>query len=174
MTLKCNETTCKNDKGIYPTYCFIHTLQHNNVFISQSNIKNAGYGLFAGPKGFKKNDIIGEYSTEQNKTTQNEILRNCKNNKNNTFDNKNDKSCWKYTLCKLNNLQSNLQNDILCWDDTDEINSTYVRYINDAYNTKYHNNSEFKIENDKAYVIASTDIKPYEEIFVSYGNSYWT
>jgi hypothetical protein len=166
MKNKCYEITCYNDKGIYPTYCFIHTLQYNNVFISPSNIKNAGYGLFAGPKGFKKNDIIGEYSTTQNKTTQGEILKNCNNTYNNTYID----SCWKYTLCKSNILKD----DIVCWNDTDDINSTYVRYINDAYNTKFKNNSEFNIKNDNAYVIASTDIKPYQEIFVSYGSSYWS
>lgn len=160
MKNKCYKINCNNDKGIYPKYCFIHTLKYNNVFISPSNIKNAGYGLFAGPKGFKKDDIIGEYSTKQNKTTQGEILQTCQ------YDN----DCWKYALCQTHDIKDN----VICWNDTNEVNSTYVRYINDAYNTKYHNNSEFKIENDKAYVIASKNIKPYQEIFVSYGNSYWT
>lgn len=165
----CSYTDCKKELNMYPKYCFIHTLLLHNVFISKSNIKNAGYGLFAGPKGFKKNDIIGEYSTNENTTTQGEIKKHCKLK---------DNTCWTYALCESNKIDD----DVVCWNDTDKLNSSYVRYINDAYNTKYKNNSIFYVKkelktdkeiNKRAVVIASKNIKPYEEIFVSYGNYYW-
>lgn len=63
-----------------------------------------------------------------------------------------------------------------------------MRYINDAHKTKYKNNSYFHIKKNKnkntlethdkwiftAYVIASKNINPYEEIFVDYGKNYWS
>jgi hypothetical protein len=160
----CKHKDCQNKIEMYPKYCFIHTLILYNVFISKSNIKNAGYGLFAGPKGFKKDDIIGEYSSNENKVSQGEIKKSCFNK---------DKTCWTYVLCE----SDKINDDVVCWNDTNELNSTYVRYINDAYNTKYENNASFYIKKEhnekRAYVIAKKDIRPYEEIFVSYGNYYW-
>jgi hypothetical protein len=160
MNNKCIYNNCKNNIGIYPELCFIHTLLLNNVFISKSNIKNAGNGLFAGPKGFKKGNIIGKYSTNKNITTQGDIVKKCPSD---------DRKCWEYVLCRTNDIKDNS----ICWDDNNNIKSTYTRYINDAFNSKYKNNSEFYIANDSVYVIATINIKPYEEIFISYGNNYW-
>ena len=170
---------CKNHLGLYPQFCFIHTLLINNVFISKSHIKNAGNGLFAGPDGFKKNSIIGIYSSESNKTTQQNVIDIC----NKTQDN----SCWQYVLCNLKK-QHQKDSDVICWDAIDK-KSTLMRYINDAHKTKYKNNSYFHIKKKKnkitletnnqkwiftAYVIASKNINPYEEIFVDYGKNYWS
>jgi hypothetical protein len=160
---------CKNHIGLYPQFCFIHTLLINNVFISESNIKNAGNGLFAGKFGFKKGDIIGLYSNKNNKLTQNDVIEKCNRIK--------DDSCWEYVLCNLKK-KGQTEHDIVCWDGEDT-HSTIMRFINDARKSGYKNNSYFYIKNNKkrepiAYVIASKNIKPYEEIFVSYGKNYWS
>jgi hypothetical protein len=160
---------CKNHIGLYPQFCFIHTLLINNVFISESNIKKAGNGLFAGKFGFKKGDIIGLYSSENNKLTQNDVIKKC--------DRIKDDSCWEYVLCNLKK-KGQTENDIICWDGQDT-HSTIMRFINDARKSPYKNNSYFYIKNNKkrepiAYVIASKNINPYEEIFVSYGKNYWS
>lgn len=175
-----NPTTnkhCKNHLGFYSQFCFIHTLLINNVFISKSHIKNAGNGLFAGPEGFKKNSIIGIYSTEDNKMTQEAIINKCNKTK--------DNSCWEYVLCNLKKKHQK-DSDVICWDGIDK-KSTLMRYINDAHKTKYKNNSYFYIKKKKnhsdhnkqkwefiAYVIASKNINPYEEILVDYGKNYWS
>jgi hypothetical protein len=167
---------CKNHLGLYPQFCFIHTLLINNVFISKSHIKNAGNGVFAGPDGFKKNSIIGIYSSESNKTTQQNVIDTCHKTQ--------DNSCWEYVLCNLKKKHQK-DSDVICWDAIDK-KSTLMRYINDAYKTKYKNNSYFHIKKKKntseinqkweftAYVIASKNINPYEEIFVDYGKNYWS
>ena len=164
-----NNKKCKNHLGIYPKYCYIHTLLIENVFISKSNIKNAGNGLFAGPKGFVKNDKIGVYSTDTNQTTQDKVTENCKII--------NNDSCWEYVLCDF----PKKGKDTICWDGIDTT-GTIMRYINDAKNSKYKNNSYFLIKKQKInnnmkpipYIIASKNIKPYEEIFVNYGKNYWS
>jgi hypothetical protein len=171
-------TRCKKYLGKYPRFCSIHTSLIDNVFISKSNIKNAGNGLFAGKYGFKKNDVIGVYSNEHNKLLYSDVQNNCNKIK--------DDSCWEYTLCDI---KKNKYNDnTICWDGI-KPRSTIHRYINDAFNTKYKNNSFFiikkkRIYTDKtkkefkmtpvAYIIASKKIDPYEEILVSYGKNYWS
>ena len=58
--------------------------------------------------------------------------------------------------------------------------SCYVRYCNDNRDVEDGNNAIFEKEahpivalHDKCYVVALRDIKVDEEIFVSYGDSYW-
>jgi len=163
---------CKNSLGLYPHYCFIHTLLNYNVFISKSNIKNAGNGLFAGHNGFNKDDIIGMYSTDNNITNQNAVNNNCNITNNN--------SCWEYVLCDFQK-KGQSTDKVICWDGLNK-SSTIMRYINDAKNSKYKNNSYFLIKKKKkgnkmipvAYVVASKSIQPYEEIFVNYGRNYWS
>ena len=49
---------CALKLGLYPRYCELHTMLIQNVYISKSHIKAAGNGLYAGPYGFKKGDVI--------------------------------------------------------------------------------------------------------------------
>ena len=189
---------CKNHIGKNPRFCSPHTLLIDNVFISKSHIKNAGNGLFAGKYGFKKDDIIGVYSNENNKLLYSDVKRNCETIKND--------SCWEYTLCDVKKKYQN-DDDVVCWDGIHP-RSTIHRYINDAFNSKYKNNSFFIIKKKRvytdvgatdtdvgatdtdvgvystvkkqfkmipvAYIMASKKIDPYEEIFVSYGKKYWS
>jgi hypothetical protein len=160
----CNVKNCDIILGLYPKYCFVHTLQKYNLYISNSCIPNVGMGLFAGPKGFKKGDIIGKYSSKHNRITYGELLE-----KNKNCLNTNERT--KYILCDIPKKNQN-QLDVMCWDGLD-IRSTILRFINDSYNTKLKNNTYFTIKNDEAYVIASENIKPFHELYISYGTKYW-
>lgn len=147
---------CTNLLGLYPEYCELHTMMINNVYIGKSNIKKAGNGLFAGPYGFRKGDIIGKYSYTWNKVSLGSLKERCTR-----------ESCWDYVFC--NHGESN---NTACWDGLD-IRSTLMRNINDAHNSGFRNNSYFDIIDNKAYVVASRTIKPHTEIFVTYGKTYW-
>ena len=64
--------------------------------------------------------------------------------------------------------------------DAEPVDSCYVRYCNDNKDVEDGNNAIFEKEAhptvplyDKCYVVALRDIKVDEEIFVSYGDSYW-
>lgn len=161
----CLYKNCNLKLHLYPRYCFIHTLNKNNLYIATSTISGVGMGLFAGPKGFKKGDVIGKYSNN-NCITYGELIQNTRNyNEQELYER------TKYILCDLPK-KNQKQSDVLCWDGLD-IRSTILRFINDSYNTNYNNNTHFIIKNNQAYVIASDDIKPFHELFISYGSKYW-
>lgn len=147
---------CKNQLGLYPEYCELHTMLVHNVFIAPSQIPNAGNGLYAGPYGFKKGDIIGEYSFKWNEASLGTISKRCK-----------DDNCWSYVFCDEGD-----EDDTRCWDGVD-IRSTLMRNINDAHGSKFKNNAYFDVIKDHVYVIASKNIKPFFECLVSYGKEYW-
>lgn len=148
---------CKHLLGLYPQFCELHTMLIHNVYIAKSSIENAGNGLFAGPYGFKKGDIIGKYSYPWNEVKLKQLYKRCK-----------DDNCWSYVFCDRGN-EDNTQ----CWDGVD-IRSTLMRNINDAHGSKHHNNSYFDVIKNQVYVIASRNIKPHKELFVSYGKNYWS
>ncbi len=150
---------CSNLLGLYPQYCQLHTMLISNVYIAKSNITKAGNGLFAGPHGFKKGQVIGKYSMPWNKVSMAALDKRCKNSKN----------CYDYVFCDEPRKDPSKTQ---CWDGYD-IRSTVVRNINDAHNSKFKNNSYFTVSKNNVYVIASRNIKPYSEIFVTYGDSYW-
>lgn len=146
---------CKNALGLYPKFCELHTMMIENVYISKSNIPVAGNGLFAGPYGFKKGDIVGQYSHPWNEVKMKTLLKRCKKD-----------DCWSYVFCEGD------ENNELCWDGLD-IRSTIMRNINDAHNSGFRNNAVFDVIKGQVYVIATKNIKPNKEIFVNYGPSYW-
>lgn len=52
-----------------------------------------------------------------------------------------------------------------------------ARYANDAEglikDNRFKNNAEYQIIEDKVFIVATRDIYPGEEIFVSYSKEYW-
>mgnify|MGYP003350708972 CR=1 FL=1 len=166
-TIKCgyinpdNNVRCKLELGLYPKYCSLHTMLIENLYIEKSNIKNAGNGLFVGPYGFKKGDIIGKYSYPHNKVSLETLEKRCKKEK-----------CWDYIFCDITNDKTQNNKKVKCWDGLD-LRSTIIRNINDARNSKFRNNSYFEIINGDVYARASRNIKPFSEIFISYGSKYW-
>lgn len=150
------EKRCALKLGLYPRYCELHTMLIENVYISKSNIKAAGNGLYAGPYGFKSGDVIGIYSHPWNKVSLGKLEKRC-----------NDDHCWSYIFCDEGD-----SSKTKCWDGLD-IKSTIIRNINDAHNSKFRNNAYFDVKKGKVYAIASRTIKPHHEIFIDYGESYW-
>jgi uncharacterized protein YifE (UPF0438 family) len=149
---------CKNKLGIYPEFCYLHTLSIQNLYIHPSNIPRAGNGLFAGPFGFKKGDIIGRYSEKWNSVNLGTLEKRCT-----------DENCWSYVYC--NDIKYT-KHKTKCWDALD-IRSTIMRNINDAHGSNFKNNSAFDNIKGNIYVVATKNIKPKSEIFVSYGSHYW-
>lgn len=61
--------------------------------------------------------------------------------------------------------------------DASQLPRCYMAMINDAQFSKtYSNNCVFEadIEEEKVYVVSTRDIEPEEELFVNYGEGYWT
>lgn len=158
----CAYSNCNLKLNIYPKFCHYHTFFFCNLYIQKSQIFNTGYGLFVGPHGFKKNDIIGEYSND------NIFIK--------YTDLKNDQNT-DYLYCTSHKLEKNIK----CWNAINP-KSTILRYANDAHKSKFKNNAYFKEKYDKngkihVYMIASRNIKPFKEIFCAYSDSknstYW-
>jgi len=163
---------CKLHIGIYPKYCHIHTTLIENLFVAESNIPNAGRGLFAGPLGFSKNEIIGEYSYDYMKVKQGRL--NSRNGKDEHGENKPVNTS--YIFCDEQK-RGQKESDVQCWDGLDK-NSTIIRNANDAHGSNYRNNAYFIKKKDKnskthIYVIASRRIAGLREILVSYGDFYF-
>lgn len=150
---------CKNKLGLYPEFCHLHTIAIHNVYIAKSQIPNAGNGLFSGPFGFKKGDIIGRYDEKWNQVQLGTLEKRCK-----------DDHCWSYVFCDDDNKTDYKKTK--CWDGLD-IRSTLMRNINDAHGSEFKNNAYFDVIRGHVYVIASRNIKPKTEIFVNYGKRYW-
>jgi hypothetical protein len=163
---------CRLHIGIYPKYCHIHTTLIENLYVAPSGIKRAGNGLFAGPLGFRKNEIIGEYSKDWMKVKQGTL--DCRNGK---YSNGECKPVnYSYIFCDEQK-KGQKDSDVQCWDGLDK-NSTIVRNANDAHGSKYHNNAHFETRKDstgktRIYMIASTRIAGLKEVLVSYGPSYF-
>jgi len=158
---------CKLSIGIYPKYCHIHTTLIENLYVATSNIPNGGNGLFAGPLGFKKNDIIGEYSQPWMEVKSGRLdVRNGKGKDTN----------YSYVFCDEQK-RGQKEKDVQCWDGLDK-NSTIVRNANDAHGSKFRNNAYFDTRKGKdgkthVYMIASRNISPLREVLCDYGESYF-
>jgi hypothetical protein len=150
---------CRNLLERYPEYCEAHTILINNVYISKSSIPNGGNGLFVGPYGFKRGDIVGQYSFPWNSTTMGAIDKRCSADK-----------CWSYVFCDVDDPKDKMKTK--CWDGYD-IKSTIMRNINDAYGSQFKNNAYFEVIKGEVYVVASKSIKPDSEILVYYGTKYF-
>ena len=157
---------CKLSLGIYPQYCHLHTMLIENLVISKSKIKNGGNGLFAGPHGFKKGMIIGEYSKPWMEVSAGRLdTRNGKKDTN-----------YSYVYCDEQH-RGQKEKDVKCWDGLDA-RSTIVRNSNDAHGSKFKNNAYFDNRKDSkgnvhVYMIASRNIGAFQECYCDYGQSYW-
>lgn len=157
---------CKLTIGIYPKYCHIHTTVIENLYVAPSAIPNGGNGLFAGPLGFKKHDIIGEYSQPWMEVKSGRLDKR----------NKGKDVNYSYVFCDEQK-KGQKEKDVQCWDGLDK-NSTIVRNANDAHGSKYKNNAYFDTRKGKdgkthVYMIASKNIKPLNEILCEYGEFYF-
>jgi hypothetical protein len=140
--------------------------------VTDSTIPNGGSGLFAGPLGFRKDEIIGEYSKDWMKVKQGKL--DCRNGKNargecNTVN-------TSYVLCDERR-KNQKESEVQCWDGLDK-NSTIIRNSNDAHGSKYHNNANFEKRKDTdgkthIYMVASRRIGGMKEILTQYGSKYW-
>lgn len=163
---------CKLHIGIYPKYCHIHTTLIENLFVAPSSIPNGGNGLFAGPLGFKKNDIIGEYSQEWMEVKSGRLDKRNGKDKSGEYKDVN----YSYIFCDEQK-KGQKEKDVQCWDGLDK-NSTIVRNANDAHGSKHRNNAYFDTRKGKdgkthVYMIASRNIAGMREVRCHYGNSYF-
>jgi Fe-S-cluster containining protein len=161
---------CKETLGLYPKFCKLHSLAIDNLFIKESKIKNAGYGLYAGIKGFKRGDIVGEYSMPEIKLKMKQI--DARKGVPDPFQ-----PNYSYTFCE-NAKRGQSEDDVFCYDALD-YRTTIMRYANDAHGSKYKNNVYFepitnrKTGETRVYMMAFKDIPPLNEIYCTYGDSYF-
>ena len=146
-TVECNNKVSVNGKIVCNDY--INKLF--NLTLNPSSIKGAGIGLFAGKYGFKKGDVIGEYSRYDIMKKGKEI--NCSKEE---FH-----SCYEYLYGSNfgKYFDARFAPDVL------------VRYANDARNQR-KNNAYFDEYGRRVFMVASKKIKPYAEIFCDYGPEY--
>lgn len=113
------------------------------VVAKLSLLPNAGLGLFA-TQEFHQGDSLGEYVG--NRLTE----------------------CEKRLLCDKSNLFK--VSDDLFLDPRDE--KMLMRYMNHHFDPE-NQNAKFEIRGEKVFVIVTRNIKAGEEIYISYGGSYW-
>lgn len=144
-------TRCKRETWL-GTLCFQHNKKQNGLQVKKSNIRGARKGLFAA-KPFKKNERVTNY-TGKNLTKKQK-----------------DESTSAYIF------QPNKKTFI----DAANSNEDYGRFINDCTTSARRkgycdgNNAVFKFNprTKKVNVRATKNIEPNEEVYVSYGPSYW-
>lgn len=152
---------CGHNKNVYGGLCEKHA-NSIGLAVYKSTIKDAGKGLFA-TKHFKKGSYICRYGDKQNVMILKEFKQRVKSGE----------LTDEYMYCD-GDLR---RNDTKCWDATDP-QSTLARYSNDAsFNDHKHgniNNAEFTTRYGYPWIVATKNIKKYEEIFTNYGDQYWT
>jgi SET domain-containing protein len=130
-----------------------HNSSEFNLYIDDSQIKGSGLGVFT-EDDILEDTIIGEYRGELIESFE-------------QIDND-----YYYQLIEPNKETGQKGLGV----DASKLPRCYMAMINDAtLDKKYENNCMFEddIENKKVYVITTRDIKAGEELFVSYGDSYW-
>ncbi|OYU97327.1 MAG: SET domain-containing protein-lysine N-methyltransferase [Bacteroidetes bacterium B1(2017)] len=122
--------------------------------IKKSGIPNAGKGLFAKAL-FKRGDRVIEYTGEEITWAQ------CKK-RNEELD---GVGAYYFYVSNRKCIDAQHRPDSL------------ARYANDASGIVripgIRNNARFEVIKGKPYIIASRNIKPGDEVFVSYGKEYW-
>jgi hypothetical protein len=158
---------CKNKLGLYPQFCWLHTKLINNLVVKDSQIQNAGKGLFAGDYQFKKGDVIARYGYPSNYISEKDLEKRCK------YSEKCIDKSSAYLFCDgLDLTKSHIaKHGEKCWDGLD-IRSTIARFSNSAHNSKFKYNSTFDLIKGYPYLVATKNIKPGHEIFTNYGETY--
>lgn len=122
------------------------------VFVKKSTLPKAGKGLFT-EKDISKGEIVCEYEGER--ITWKEAIER----------NELDKGGYVYYINKNNCI------------DAFDYKDTFGRYANDAAGVGrvngHRNNSTYDVVKNKVFIRATRNIKAGQEIFVSYGRSYW-
>lgn len=140
----------KNEALPSSFFCNYHLNRVYNLTVKKSSIPNAGNGLFAGKRRFKKGEIIGEYSRYDIQTKYK-----CDKYKSDKLAHE----CSSYIYCNKN----------VCWD-AKYYPSIITRYSNDSRSKK--NNAFFEDYRGRAFMIASKTIPAGKEIFTDYGDDY--
>ena len=124
------------------------------LYVKKSKLPNAGKGLWTNTE-IKKGEVVTEYEGE--KITWKECLKRNENQKGfgAYYFYVNSKNCVdaQYTLWVL------------------------ARYANDAAGfgraEGIRNNCKYEVRKGKPYIVATRNLKPGDEVFVSYGKEYW-
>ncbi len=122
-----------------------------NLYLKKSKIQNGGIGVYT-HEDIPEGKIIDEYIGDITSV-----------------------SIGHYTLCINDGIYIDAYNYPRC----------YMAMINDGSfvskknknknnNIKYENNCEFYVKGKKAYVKSLREIKAEEELFISYGEDYWS
>ncbi len=135
-----------------------------NLYLSQSQIKNAGFGVFT-KDIIKANSKIDEYTGDilEYITGGDYVL---KINDNYHIDAFNYPRCY---MAMLNDAEFIPKKIIK--KKKKRIDITPDGHYNN--NNLLQNNCKFVIENNRGYVYSIRDIYPNEELFISYGSDYW-
>lgn len=124
------------------------------LVIKKSKIPGAGKGLFT-THDIKRGEKVIEYTGEI--ITWKECLK--------RNDNMDGVGAYYFYI-----------NDRKCIDAQHTLDSL-ARYANDAAGfvrlDGVRNNCRYEVEKGKAYIVASKNLKPGDEIYVSYGKEYW-
>jgi len=140
--------------NFYLLILFLHTFVDMSLQVKPSTIPDSGKGLFT-KTAIKKGEIVIEYTGE--------IVT------------------WK-TCQKRNEEQEGFGGYYFFISEKRCIDAQYdlkalARYANDAAGFSripgIRNNCRYEVIKNKAYIVASRNIKPGEEIFVAYGRDYW-
>ncbi len=138
---RCKKRTAHTKK------CWIHLAAQDNLRIKPSNIPNAGKGLFAWKKDFKKGCKISKYTGRRLNKYQ--------------IDLKYGDETAKYAMCNGNKcIDANYTTDAA------------ARFANDARRTGFRNNAILTGKNHFA-LKAKSNIHPHQEVLTPYGDAYW-
>lgn len=152
MSVRCKAKTKKNRRCSLHTkrgkYCWIHLKYQFGLRVKQSNIPNAGLGLYT-LKEIKSNHKIVDYKGKLNNPNPN----------------------FTYTL------QIDSRNHIDASEPTSGV-GRFANDCRKENRRKRHcrdNNAKFSVDTrrKKASIKAKRKIKAGEEVFVSYGRDYW-
>lgn len=133
------------------------------LIIKESTLPNAGRGLFT-TKDIKKYEIVAKYEGEI--LTYGEYMR-----RNIKGDNEYFILCESYDMMDSKNIEcfAKYANDA----SYDNLDNTDYYQFNERPNRPDNNTDIRQYKNNINYLIANRDIKEGEEIFTSYGESYW-
>ena len=126
------------------------------LYVKKSNLPKAGKGLFVA-KDIKKGEVITEYEGERLTWKQCQERNEKKKGK--------EKGAYYFYINERNCIDA----EHCLW--------AMGRYANDAAGpgrvSGLRNNSQYKIIKNRAFIVASRNIKAGSEILVGYGKAYW-